>query len=269
MTRETINLKVDGQPTTAQGGETLLTVCHRLGKDIPTLCHHDALEPYAACRVCLVEIVSGAKAALVPSCQYPVSEGLEVRTDSPVVVSTRRLVLELLLARCPASQVVRDLAARYGVTSTPFVIEDPDETCILCGLCVRACEDRLGIGALGFSQRGIARQVGTPYREASDLCVGCLACVSVCPTGYARTHDEGSVRHMDTWRTKLPLETCKECGQPFVSERQLQQIRGKLPEHMPVEKVCAVCRRKQTVDKMKAKATPHPGAGRTACDKKK
>jgi bidirectional [NiFe] hydrogenase diaphorase subunit len=255
---ETVNLTVDAQPAAAQAGETLLAVCRRMGKDIPTLCHHESLEPYAACRVCLVEVRAGGRSSLVPSCQYPVGAGLEVFTDSEAVRTGRRLVLELLLARCPGSDVVKQLAARYGVTSTPFPTEDPLQTCILCGLCVRACEEKLGIGALGFAQRGIDRLVGTPFDEASKVCVGCLACVNVCPTGHVKTSDRGGVRRMETWRTELPLEPCERCGRPFATDRHLQYLRGKLPEHVPVPKICPACQRAATVEKMTAKTPPAP-----------
>jgi predicted molibdopterin-dependent oxidoreductase YjgC len=259
---ETINLTVDGQPATAQASETLLAVCRRIGKDIPTLCHHESLEPYAACRVCLVEVRAGARISLVPSCQYPCAAGLEVLTDSEMVRTGRKLVLELLLARCPGSDVIKRLAARYGVTSTPFPTEDPKQTCILCGLCVRACEEELKIGALGFAQRGIDRLVGTPFDEASKVCVGCLACVNVCPTGHVKTSDVGAVRRMETWKTDLPLEACERCGRHFATDRHLQYLRAKLPEHIPVPTICPACQRSATVERMTDKA---PACERVGC----
>jgi NADH dehydrogenase/NADH:ubiquinone oxidoreductase subunit G len=250
MADEAFQLVVDGQATEGRPGETLLTVCRRLGKDIPTLCHHEALEPYAACRVCLVEVAAEGKSGLVASCQYPASGGLEVQTDSQPVQQARWVVLELLLARCPSSEVIQKLAAKYGVTETPYPTDDPDETCIVCGLCTRVCEEVLKIGAIGFASRGVDRQVGTPFREASDVCIGCGACVAVCPTGHIRSIDDGPLRRMQTWNTDMDLAHCQSCGRPFAPCRQLEHIRPILPQHVPLENLCPACRRLQTVAHM-------------------
>ena len=247
MADQTFQIVIDGQTVKARPGETVLVVCRRAGKDIPTLCHHQALEPYAACRVCLVEVSANGKEGLMPSCQYPASPGLVVQTDSPTVQRTRRLVLELLLARAPASDVVRALAARYGVTQTPYPTDDPNEKCIVCGLCVRVCEEVLRIAAVGFSSRGVDRRVGAPFDEASDVCIGCGACVAVCPTGHVASIDDGPLRRMSTWKTDLELATCEACGRPFAPVRHLEHIRPTLPPHVPLERVCTACRRAQTV----------------------
>ena len=250
MLEETFDITVDGEKAKARKGETLLQVCRRMGKDIPTLCHHEAVEPYAACRVCLVEVTSGGRQTLVPSCQYPVSEGLEAWTDSDAVRDARRVALELLLARCPASDVVRELAASFGVTKTPYPTDDPDETCILCGLCVRVCEEVLKIAAVGFTQRGIDREVGTPFDEATDVCIGCGACVSVCPTGHIQSIDDGPLRRMETWKTELELDECEICGRRFAPRKQLEHIRAALPDELPLEKTCSACRRSRTVARL-------------------
>jgi NADH dehydrogenase/NADH:ubiquinone oxidoreductase subunit G len=250
MADETFQLVVDGRATEGRAGETLLTVCRRLGKDIPTLCHHEAMEPYAACRVCLVEVAAEGKSGLVASCQYPASRGLDVRTNSQAVQQTRRLVLELLLARCPSSEVIQKLAAKYGVTETPYSTDDPDETCIVCGLCTRVCEEVLKISAIGFASRGVDRRVGAPFEEASDVCIGCGACVAICPTGHVRSIDDGPLRRMQTWNTDMDLARCQSCGRPFAPLRQLEHIRPILPEHVPLEHLCPNCRRSQTVARM-------------------
>ena len=250
MAQDLFQITVDGQAAQVRAGETLLTVCRRLGKDIPTLCHHESLEPYAACRVCLVEVAAGGRVSLVPSCQYPAVEGLAVRTDAEEVRQARRLVLELLLARCPGSDVVRALAARYGVTETPYPSDDPNQTCIACGLCVRVCQEKLKVEAIGFAQRGIDRQVSTPFDEASDVCIGCGACVAVCPTGHVRSVDDGPKRRMETWKTELELAPCQACGERFATARELEHIRAALPEHVPLEKLCPACRRLQMASEL-------------------
>ena len=255
MADETFQITVDGQPVDARRGETVLTVCRRAGKDIPTLCHHEALEPYAACRVCLVEVAGDGRSGLVPSCQYPVTAGLAVQTDSPAVQRARRTVLELLLARCPGSDVVRDLAARFGVTETPYPTDDPNETCIVCGLCVRVCEEVLRVAAVGFASRGVDRRVGSPFQEPSDVCIGCGACVAVCPTGHVRTSDDGPLRRMSTWNTDLEMAPCESCGRPFAPVKQLDHVRPKLPEHVPLENLCPPCRRAQVATKVSQSAS--------------
>ncbi len=254
MSGETFKLTVDGQPAEGRPGETLLAVCRRAGRDIPTLCHHEALEPYAACRVCLVEVTAEGKADLVPSCQYPASEGLAVQTDSQAVRDARRVVLELLLARCPASEVVRDLAAKFGVTATPYPTDDPDQTCIMCGLCVRVCEEVLGISAVGFAGRGVEREVCPPFDESSEVCIGCGACAAVCPTGHVRSVDDGPLRRMETWKTDLELMACRTCGRLFAPVRQFEHIRPALPEHVPLEDLCPVCRRRDSARRLSEQA---------------
>lgn len=248
--QDTVRIAIDGETVEAREGETLLHVCRRLGKDIPTLCHHEGLEPYAACRVCLVEITGGARQELAPSCQYPVSDGLSVATDSQPVRDARRVVLELLLARCPGSDTVRDLATRYGVTETPYPVEDPDQTCILCGLCVRACEDRMGAAAIGFAQRGVDRAVNSPFGEQAEACIGCGACVEVCPTGHVRSVDDGPIRRMETWNTELQLARCEGCGKPFIPDKQLDHVRQHLPEQLPLARLCRACRRGETARRL-------------------
>lgn len=243
MAEERFNITIDGQAAEAREGETLLEVCRRLGKDIPTLCHHEAIEPYAACRVCLVEVTAGGRPSLVPSCQYPVSDGLAVETASPAVAEARRTVLELLLARCPESEVIRELAGRYGVTETPYPTDDPAETCILCGLCVRVCDELVGQSAIGFSSRGIDRRVGSPLEERSEACIGCGACVAVCPTGHVQSEVDGGVLRLSTWLTELPLACCISCGKPFATERQVERLVSDVPAELAdVVRTCPVCR---------------------------
>ena len=246
MTVERIKMTVDGEQVSARSDETVLTVCRRLGKDIPTLCHHDALAPYASCRVCLVEATSGGRTTLVPSCQYPVSDGLVVQTDSPAVRDARRVVLELLLARCPASERIRELAAKYGVTETPYQSDDPEETCILCGLCVRTCQELIGTSAIGFAGRGVEREVTAPFDLPSEVCIGCEACINVCPTGYVVKRLETGKLVMETWHTELERHRCASCGEAFLTEKQIAFIRERVDKELEGLELCPTCRRKAT-----------------------
>jgi heterodisulfide reductase subunit A len=181
MNNEIITLTIDGEAVEIQEGQTVLAAARKLGVWIPTLCHHDALAPQAACRLCLVEIEMQGRRQLVASCAQPVAEGLRVFTDTENVVENRKIVAELLLARCSANAEVKELCAKIGVTDTPFIKKNED--CVLCGLCVRMCNERMKVGAINFVGRGATRKVGTPYDEYSEVCMSCGACESTCPTG--------------------------------------------------------------------------------------
>jgi len=175
-----ITLTVDGRQVTVAPDATVLQACEELGIRIPTLCYHKALPGYGACRLCLVEAELGGRARLQASCTLRVSEGLVVRTDTERVTNTRRVMAELLLARCPDADRVREVAAEVGVTDTRF--EKKNEDCILCGLCTRICSSLMGSGAIDFGGRGDTRRVGPAYDKHSKICMACGACEQVCPT---------------------------------------------------------------------------------------
>ena len=179
-----ISIKINGLPTSVEDGTTLLEAAQFLGFPIPTLCHMEGLTPYGACRLCVVEVGEGARAKLVSSCTYPAEEGLVVRTASSRVVRARKMVLELLLASCPQSKVIQDLASAHEVRQQRFKQEH--EECILCGLCVRMCKEQMVAGAIGFSGRGEHRRITTPFDIKSEVCRLCGGCIYVCPACQLR-----------------------------------------------------------------------------------
>jgi coenzyme F420 hydrogenase subunit beta len=179
-----INLKINGLPFSVEPSTTLLEAAKVLGFPIPTLCHMEGLTPYGACRLCVVEIGEGPKAKLVTSCTYPAEEGLKVRTASERVVRARKMMLELLLASCPQSKTIQDLASAHEVRQQRFRQEY--ETCILCGLCVRMCKEQMMAGAIGFRGRGEHRSIGTPFNASSEVCRLCGGCIYVCPACMLR-----------------------------------------------------------------------------------
>ncbi|MCW3996749.1 MAG: Coenzyme F420 hydrogenase/dehydrogenase, beta subunit C-terminal domain [Candidatus Bathyarchaeota archaeon] len=183
MEAKEVTLKIDDVEVKANQGATILDAAKKLGINIPTLCYSSALEPFGACRICSVEVVDKrGRKRIVTSCNYPVEEGLVVYTKSDKVVKTRKVLLELLLARCPNVTKLQDMAREYGVEKTRFWIGDEQEDCILCGLCSRVCEEKIGVSAINFAKRGVEREVTAPYHEFSNDCIGCGACAIVCPT---------------------------------------------------------------------------------------
>jgi NADH dehydrogenase/NADH:ubiquinone oxidoreductase subunit G len=178
------NVTINGLTVTVEEGMTVLEAARFMGFPIPTLCHMDGLSPYGACRLCVVEIGEGPRAKLVSSCTYPVEEGLKVRTASSRVIRARKMILELLLGSCPQSKVIQDLAAAHGVHQQRFRQEHED--CILCGLCVRMCEEQMMAKAIGFRYRGEKRSIGTPFDVKSEQCRLCGGCIYVCPACQLR-----------------------------------------------------------------------------------
>lgn len=184
MTMGTVSLKIDGRDVVAEEGTTVLDAARRAGIDIPTLCHHEKLEPLGGCRLCMVEVESRGKSRLVVSCVYAVEKGLNVRTRSEKVDRVRKGVLELLLAHAPDSPQLDTLAREYGAKRGRF---DPEPAfCILCGLCVRYCAEVVGKNAVGFIDRGTRREISFIPEIASKECDACKACFPLCPTSYAQ-----------------------------------------------------------------------------------
>ena len=179
-----ISLKMNGIPVSVEAGTTLLEAATFLGIPIPTLCHADGLSPYGACRLCVVEVGEGAKARLVSSCTYPAEDGLSVRTSSARAVRARKMILELMLASCPDSKIIQDLASAHEVRTQRFKQEH--ETCILCGLCVRMCSEQMMAHAIGFRGRGEHRSIGTPFDVPSAVCRLCGGCQYICPACQLR-----------------------------------------------------------------------------------
>ena len=183
MEAKEVTLRIDDKEVKAKEGVTILDVAKSMGINIPTLCYSSALEPFGACRLCSVEILDKrGKKRIVTSCNYPVEEGLSVYTKSDKVLKTRKVLLELLLARCPKVKKIQDMALEYGVQKSRFWTNDEEEDCVLCGLCTRVCKERVGMYGINFAKRGVEREVTAPYHEFSNDCIGCGACVTVCPT---------------------------------------------------------------------------------------
>lgn len=177
-----INLSVNSQALEIEEGTRLLGAVEKAGIKVPTLCHHKALTPYGACRLCVVEVHSPGRAPfLQASCSYPAADGIDILTDTERVRRARKITAELLLARCPGSEVIRRIASELGVKEPRIRIKNDD--CVYCGLCVRMCEERMGRSAVGFTGRGPGKKLQSPFGKHNRMCWTCGACDFICPVG--------------------------------------------------------------------------------------
>jgi len=177
-----IHLQIDGKKVEAKEGMTVLEAARSADIFIPTLCHHEKLEPFGACRICTVEVEVRGRTKLVVSCVYPVEENLVVRTRSEKIDRIRKTLLELMLAHAPDSEQLQDLAGEYGADKDRF--EKEASFCIHCGLCVRYCAEVKKKNAVGFVDRGIRKEISFIPEIASKECNSCKECFPLCPTSY-------------------------------------------------------------------------------------
>lgn len=175
-----IQLEIDGKEVKATEGMTLLSAAQSAGIFIPTLCHHEKLEPFGGCRVCIVEVEVNGWTKLVVSCVYPVEENIIVRTRSEKVDRIRKTIIELLMAHAPDSPQLQDLAQEYGADKDRF--EKGASFCIHCGLCVRYCAEVAKKNAVGFVDRGINKEISFIPEIAVKECWNCKECFPLCPT---------------------------------------------------------------------------------------
>jgi NADH-quinone oxidoreductase subunit G/NADP-reducing hydrogenase subunit HndD len=199
-------IEVNNKKLEAKQGETILEVLTRNGMQVPTLCHMKDMIPTGSCRMCVVELENNGR--LVPSCSFPASPEMKIKTHSPRVVDARKTIVELLLSNHPDDCLycvrnenceLQSLSRELHVTerrirgkknsfsldrSSASLVRDP-EKCILCGRCVRVCEEIIGVSAIEFIGRGSKTHIGTAYDQGlnTSSCINCGQCIMVCPTG--------------------------------------------------------------------------------------
>ncbi len=175
-----ILVQIDGKEVAAREGMTILEAAQSAGISIPTLCHHEKLEPFGGCRLCIVEVQVGDWIKRVVACVYTVEENLVVRTRSEKIDKIRKMILELQLAHAPDSPQLLDLAEEYGADKDRF--EKETSFCIHCGLCVRYCDEIKKKNAVGFVDRGIRKEISFIPEIAAKECWDCKECFELCPT---------------------------------------------------------------------------------------
>jgi len=256
-----VRIKINGAEYFVREGENILTFCKSIGVDIPALCYSEALKPYGACRLCIVDVKGGnVRPGVTTSCTLSASEGLEIITETKEINNHRKILFQFYLAQAPESETIQQLAAKYNVTDTPFTkkVRENDNLgnqCVLCGLCVRVCNDIIEKGVINYTGRGYYVKINTAYALPSDICLGCKACAEVCPTGAIRFEDEGNTRYGHSWsETKIQLKQCNLCGeyyspQPF-EEKTLAKMNPEIEEEL--RDMCPSCRRKMMSKKQVA-----------------
>ena len=235
-----IPFSIDGQPVEGKEGQNILEVALDAGIEIPHLCYNESVKPYGACRLCLVEVARKGRSRMTTSCNYPVTEGIEVFTQTEKVLRARRMVMELLLGMCSESKLLQDMAQKMGIHEVRFKKEDRD--CILCGLCSRVCDEVVGAHAIQFAFRGDRREMIPPFQGEAMSCIACGACVIVCPVDVIKMKEEGDERTIIRWKRTLKMKQCKICGNYFAPWFQVEKFKEQAKLSKDFFDVCYTCR---------------------------
>jgi len=248
-----MKITMDGKEVEAEYGQTILQVARVNGVHIPTLCHSEALEPAAMCRLCTVEVDEGRGMRLVTACNYPLRRNAEVTTNSEKVRAGRKLIIELLYTRCPSSGLLRALAEEYGADLNRFSFNDKE--CIMCGLCARVCE-RVDGKTLTLSGRGVEIGISTAFNRESEDCIACGACARICPVKTIHMVEEDGYRSIlvqGRMASRVKLNECLSCGKrfgPVIDLKEVTERAGEVKVPPPNQSVCPDCSRRSLAARM-------------------
>ncbi|HAF17520.1 MAG: 2Fe-2S iron-sulfur cluster-binding protein [Thermacetogeniaceae bacterium] len=235
-----MKVTIDGNEIEVNLGETILEAAKRAGVGIPTLCYSEAFGGQGVCRMCMVEVKDGDRKRLVASCTYPITGEIEVQTNTPELREIRSNIITLLYRRAPNSEFMKKLHQEYECTAVEPV--DAEEKCIMCRLCIKACE-KVGAYAISTIMRGTEKRVATPFDESSPNCIGCSACADICPTGAISVKKENG--RQEIWHKSFEMPRCEMCGNYFSTLPVKEHVKEQLDFAVSGENLCPSCRRKK------------------------
>ncbi|OHD63670.1 MAG: hypothetical protein A2176_05940 [Spirochaetes bacterium RBG_13_51_14] len=222
----TVEFIINGKMVRAVRDECIMKIARENGIPIDGLCYSPELESAGgSCRLCLVEVHEKGKMRVVTSCNYPVRDNIEVKTDTPFIKKIKRNIIELLMAKVPESEVIREIAAREGIEKSRYKhieFDQPLNKCISCGLCTQVCAEIVGVSAISMINRSYEKTAHTPFKKESAVCIGCGACAYICPTHAIEMKDRDNTRVI--WGREFVMQRCKECGIPYIPEAQVSWI---------------------------------------------
>lgn len=234
---EQIIITIDGKECACEKGEYVFDVAKRNGIDIPGYCRSEAIADHrACCRMCIVEVETRGRSKIVASCVYPVDGPCNVSTKSERIEEDRTVLRALMKERMGDSEA----------KGFERLMEIDNDKCILCGLCVQACE-ALGTGAISLVDRGVKKDVNTPYNKASLDCIGCASCANICPMNAIPVTETDTTRFI--WHREFTLVKCEKCGAVLGTQESIDHARkGASAQFADEALLCDACRREGRAD---------------------
>ena len=248
---ERVKVIINGKECYAEKGEFLLDIAERNGIVIPHLCHHDSLRGLATCRLCITEVTENGRKKIVTSCIFPVMRDISAETDTEEIRDMRKTLVSLLMAEVPDNERISRLVREYGIGDDSRFVKDQGNECMMCGLCVKACEE-VGCNAIASINRGTTKKISTPYEEPSAECIGCGSCACVCPTGCIEIEEGYGTRKI--WGKEFKLIRCSICGKYFMTKEQYDYISKKCDS--TEQPVCKSCKQIEVAKKMMEISSP-------------
>jgi NADH dehydrogenase/NADH:ubiquinone oxidoreductase subunit G len=240
-----VTVSINGKPCLAEKGEYLLDIAARAGVTIPCLCRHESLSGLAACRLCLAEVNENGRKRTVTACVFPVETDISVETETVAINSMRKTLISLLLAEAPGNERIIQLAKEYGAEENARFSKNSGGSCILCGLCVKACGE-LGLNCLAAVNRGTDKKISAAFEEPPEDCIGCGACAHVCPTACIKMEDADGKRLI--WGREFEMLKCASCGGYFMPREQSGYLSARFT--MPDPPVCGACAQARAAKKI-------------------